>query len=514
MRRWLLVMAVLLWGCAGVPMEGAREKEPSPAPPPPRKVLRRVKVEAYASYAQGVLLEARADRLLAQARRLAFLDETLAQEKRRQAAECWVQSRQALERAVELDPEGLAPLRRLALALAQRGEFEEAIPYLERIVTVAPRDFHTRAELARRYETMDRLLEARREYRLVLRTASGASQDWLVAKVYLPLARVSEQLYGLAAAVEPLAGALDAGAEARLVEAAARRLVVSAQKEEDFIERAEKAVRAESRGFGFQYLMGWIAFARRDWAASAAYLERAVEAKPDSWPAYVHRCLALAELGEVEEALAELEEAPRSDLEPGTVEILKGSILLGARRYQEARQTLEEAVRLAPRNILVRHQLAGAYEKLGRLDDAIEMLKVNLTLDPNHAGTLNALGYFYAEKSVRLAEAEQLIRRALFQEPDNGAYLDSLGWVFFKQGRLDQALEVLTRAAQRSPDPVIYEHLGDVYLEHDQPQEAARWWERALEQDPEAASPRRKLEALRARGSSQGVPEQAPQTTE
>ncbi len=514
MRRWLLVMAVLLWGCAGVPMEGAREKEPSPPPPPPRKVLRQVKVEAYASYAQGVLLEARADRLLAQARRLAFLDETLAQEKRRQAAECWVQSRQALERAVELDPEGLAPLRRLALALTQRGEFEEAIPYLERIVTVAPDDFHTRAELARRYETMDRLAEARREYRLVLRTASGASQDWLVAKVYLPLARVSEQLYGLAAAVEPLAGALDAGAEARLVEAAARRLVVSAQKEEDFIERAEKAVRAESRGFGFQYLMGWIAFARRDWAASAAYLERAVEAKPDSWPAYVHRCLALAELGEVEEALAELEEAPRSDLEPGTVEILKGSILLGARRYQEARQTLEEAVRLAPRNILVRHQLAGAYEKLGRLDDAIEMLKVNLTLDPNHAGTLNALGYFYAEKSVRLAEAEQLIRRALFQDPDNGAYLDSLGWVFFKQGRLDQALEVLTRAAQRSPDPVIYEHLGDVYLEHDQPQEAARWWERALEQDPEAASPRRKLEALRARGSSQGVPEQAPQTTE
>lgn len=514
MRRWLLVVAALLWGCAGVPMEGAREKEPTPEPPPPPKVLRQVKVEAYASYGQGVLLEARADRLLAQARRLAFLDETLAQEKRRQAAECWVQSRQALERAVELDPEGLVPLRRLALALTEWGEFGEAIPYLERIVTVAPDDFHTRAELARRYETMDRLAEARREYRLVLRTASGASQDWLAAKVYLPLARVSEQLYGLAAAVEPLAGALDAGAETLLVEAAVRRLVVSAQKEEGFIERAEKAVRAESRGFGFHYLMGWVAFARQDWATSAAYLDRAVEAKPDSWSAHLYRCLALAELDQVEEALAKLEQAPRTALGPGSVETLKGLILLQARRYEDARQILEEAVRLAPRNILVRYQLAGAYEKLGRLDDAIEMLKVNLTLDPNHADTLNALGYFYAEKSVRLAEAEQLIRRALFQEPDNGAYLDSLGWVFFKQGRLDQALEVLTRAAQGSSDPVIYEHLGDVYLEHDQPQEAARWWERALEHDPDAASVRRKLEALRARGGSQGVPEQAPQTTE
>ena len=41
-----------------------------------------------------------------------------------------------------------------------------------------------------------------------------------------------------------------------------------------------------------------------------------------------------------------------------------------------------------------------------------------------------------------------MIKHALQLDPNNGAYLDSLGWVEFRQGKFDQALADLLRAAQ------------------------------------------------------------------
>jgi len=574
---WLAVVVLLLCGCAGEPLQKvvvAELVEPAASEKPRPRVLRRVATEAYASFAQGVLFETRSWRLTNDARRLRFLsnDRTGAQEKRRQAAELWVRARGALEQTLALDPQGVFPLRRLASALGSRGEFEQAAPYLERIVTLAPEDLAAQVDLARGYEATNRLAEALDRYRSALKAARRAGVKWLrprvgVVQVQLRVVQLTERLQGLAAAVAPLAEALEAYPENRVVLREVERMVSSARKEEGFVERAEEVVPQEARGFGFYFLMGRIAFAREDWAASVRYLDRAIEAKPDSWQAYLQRCLALTELGQVDEALAGLEQAPRSDLEPGTVESLKGMLLLQAHRYEEAAQVLEEAVglagstrladvaryhlagayeqlgrlddavatlkvnlarradnveslralgylhmkkkayaealaalqqvvRLAPQDVRARCALAGVYDKLGQLDEAINMLEVNLTIAPDDADSLNALGYFYAEKSVQLGEAEKLVRRALSQKPDNGAYLDSLGWVFFKQGKLDEAQKVLTEAAGATSDPVIYEHLGDVYLKQDQVEQAARWWERALELDPDASSARKKLEAL------------------
>jgi len=258
----------------------------------------------------------------------------------------------------------------------------------------------------------------------------------------------------------------------------------------------------EKRGFAFCYLLGRVAFAREDWETAADYLGRAVEAKPGFWPAMAQWALALTAAGRTDEALSVLKQIPEGRPGPGVVELLRGSVLMRAHRYEEARRALEQAVQAAPTNLAARCELAGVYEKLGLLDEAIELLKGNLIIDPHHSDSLNALGYFYAEKDERLAEAEKLVRQALEQEPDNGAYLDSLGWVFFKQGRFQEALRTLLQAADRLADPVIYEHVGDVYRKLDQPAEAVRWWRRALELDPEHTSARKKLQALGSPGTS------------
>src|SRR5207244_3467795 len=65
---------------------------------------------------------------------------------------------------------------------------------------------------------------------------------------------------------------------------------------------------------------------------------------------------------------------------------------------------------------------------------------------------------------------------------DNAAYIDSLGWVLFRRGKLAEAKKELERAAALpdGDDPVIFEHLGDVYQQLQMPTEARRAWEHAL----------------------------------
>ena len=69
----------------------------------------------------------------------------------------------------------------------------------------------------------------------------------------------------------------------------------------------------------------------------------------------------------------------------------------------------------------------------------------------------------FAERGIRLDEAIDLIRKALELEPENGYYIDSLGWAFFQQGRYNEALRELKRAVELTrgkEDAVIYDHLA------------------------------------------------------
>ena len=76
---------------------------------------------------------------------------------------------------------------------------------------------------------------------------------------------------------------------------------------------------------------------------------------------------------------------------------------------------------------------------------------------------LNFLGYLLADHDRRL-RPEALILKALVHDPDNGAYIDSLGWVYYRLGRLPEARIQLERAVDLTGgDPVVREHLGDVY---------------------------------------------------
>ena len=60
--------------------------------------------------------------------------------------------------------------------------------------------------------------------------------------------------------------------------------------------------------------------------------------------------------------------------------------------------------------------------------------------------------------------------------------LDSLGWVYFRMGKSEDALRYLLEATGGvKDDPVLYEHLGDVYSSMGNKDAALKAWQKAME---------------------------------
>jgi Flp pilus assembly protein TadD len=111
-----------------------------------------------------------------------------------------------------------------------------------------------------------------------------------------------------------------------------------------------------------------------------------------------------------------------------------------------------------------------------------------------------------------------MIERAVAAQPDSGYIIDSLAWVYYRLGRYADALAPMEKASLLEPvDPIVTDHLGDVYWANGRTREAAFQWNRALSFSPtetDAARIRLKLErgldaVLAAEGAAPLVPKKA-----
>jgi tetratricopeptide (TPR) repeat protein len=105
-----------------------------------------------------------------------------------------------------------------------------------------------------------------------------------------------------------------------------------------------------------------------------------------------------------------------------------------------------------------------------------------LEIDEANFDALNFIGYDWAERGIRLDEAELYIREALFLRPGDGNIMDSLAWVLFRQGRFEEALAIQLDVVARAPDnAVLQDHLGDILFALERWDEALQAWEYALQ---------------------------------
>jgi tetratricopeptide (TPR) repeat protein len=151
------------------------------------------------------------------------------------------------------------------------------------------------------------------------------------------------------------------------------------------------------------------------------------------------------------------------------------------KEYNLAETLLSGMIETNPENMEAKYYLATVYERQKDYERAEVLFKEVIKEDPQNAGALNYFGYMLADLGIRLDEAIDYVQKALAIEPENGAFLDSLGWAYFKLNDLENAEKYLLQADQRiKDDPVVYDHLGDLYYKTGDFQKAHDFWSQSI----------------------------------
>ena len=151
----------------------------------------------------------------------------------------------------------------------------------------------------------------------------------------------------------------------------------------------------------------------------------------------------------------------------------------------EALKAYDRGLTAFPQSFSLLYGRAMVHESEGELDAMEDDLRSILAQDPNHAATLNALGYTLTNHTQRYEEAADLIERALALSPGDPAILDSLGWVYYKLGQFSASEALLRRAHNAFPDPEVAAHLGEVLWIQGRQIEARDIWRDGLSRVPD-----------------------------
>jgi len=232
--------------------------------------------------------------------------------------------------------------------------------------------------------------------------------------------------------------------------------------------------------------------------AAVTEADRWVAAHPDDVRARLMAARAREMAGDLPAAIDQLRLAVAAAPDSLAPRVLLAQAYDRAGRPRDAEPVWAESQRRFPRVSSVSLDLALCREKLGDLEGAEVAVRDVLSNEPDNPVALNFLGYLFADHDRNLDEAVRLILKALALEPDNAAFIDSLGWAYFRLGKLPEARASLERAIRLSGgDPVIYEHLGDVYRDLQLKDLARDQYKKSLSYDKSNERVRAKLSSLR-----------------
>jgi tetratricopeptide (TPR) repeat protein len=419
--------------------------------------------------------------------------------------------------------QGLGPYELLAELLQKLGREKELLERLEKLHAAEPHNVPLGYFLADRYRQADQLDKAQLLYALLLKSAPTTIAYRNLAEIYRKTKRTDALLELLGDGVEKSGTPEIFGPEAKVIrqDAALLRALLDAARQElkaqpkkltygrrlalalllldnKQYEQAgewfELALAAEPKQAGETLLVWGVGLLLDERAAEAAkVLQRGVDEKalPKDNPAlYFYLAGALALSDRTDEALAAARKAAELKKSARLASRVPW-ILYHAKRYPEASRAYEELVAkfnddvaAETREILLEARLAlSNLCVLGHdLPAAEEWLEQALDEFPDDVSASNDLGYLWADQNKHLHRALGMVQKAVAAEPDNTAYRDSLGWALFRLGRYQEAVVELDKAAaDKKPDALIFDHLGDACRQLQQNERALAAWRRAAE---------------------------------
>jgi tetratricopeptide (TPR) repeat protein len=402
-------------------------------------------------------------------------------------------ARSALEKARELDPGDLFVHYRLGLIYADTGDVDKAVESLREAIAVNPGfsgSYLALGTILLHYGDTDGAIKAFEDVTSLDPGNRTAVSE--LSRLYLEKGMLEEGVELL----EPLNNDRKLGESGKL---ALGRFYYGLGRDDDALRIFRGLLATHGEKPQIMRAIAEIEMDRGNFRTASEYLDRLIEIEPDRFNNYVGLVLIANDLaGEpsspeedkkyssVEGAMYLREAVRRMDRTRYSDNFIVGTVYRKIDDPERAEHFLIEAERIAPGEKDVLIELAALYEDLGRLDEAIDRIRIVHANEPEDASINNFYGYLLAVKGDSLDFAEALVKKALDTEPGNGYYLDSLGWVKYRKGEYPLALEVLLGASEIVvDDPVIWEHIGDTYMELGEPGLALESYTRSAEVDPD-----------------------------
>lgn len=429
-------------------------------------------------------------------------------------------------KVMEIDPDNEVVPLKLSIALIRLGEAGAAIEELKRLIADQPDSRAGRLTLARLYRDMDLNVLAEEQYRYLIEELDGAGQ------AYLDLGYMYEEQREFDRALQLFEEALHDNPHNLALRHHIARIYVGMKRYEEALNQLQQIVALDETDLEAWRKIGLIYMEQERWDDAVALFHDLLERDPGLDPARYYLGLALehqqqwqkafdafdaipetsalyadavAHMGfllmqmeRLEEAVALLERQIEEGRDRPQIYYYLASIHLAENRLNDALTVLKEATAQYPEQTDLLYQQGITLEKIGRHDQAIEVMQRVIELDDNHAEAMNFIAYAYAENDTRLDTALDLARRALARKPAAHIH-DTLGWVLFRLERFEEAREAIAAASRQLPDDeVVLAHLAEVTLNLGEFDKVREICQRLLELDPDNTFAHDMLERLDA----------------
>ena len=353
-------------------------------------------------------------------------------------------------------PPGQADLASAGAAL-EAGKYAEAATLLEKVVAADPGDFRARFNLAFAYSQLSRDAEAIEQYTKVVEQ----QPDLAPARLNLGILLLRQKKP--AAAVPHL----EVAAEKKPQDFRSQLYLGDALLGTGTHDRAaaayRKALELEPRSAAAALGLGrGLARAGQIDAAREQYLH-AAQLDPDFRDALLEVGDLLEQRQQPAQALDLYLEFLKARPEAVAVRERVGVILLQQKRYQEATEHLEFAVRQNP-TAANQAALAQGYIMTKQLAKAVPLLQAAVTAEPASADLRFRLATTLLE-SNDFSGASREFLAVVEKRPDSMEAWNGLGFALYKMENFAGALKALDRARQLGPEPPGNHYLRAIMLD-------------------------------------------------
>jgi len=373
------------------------------------------------------------------------------------------QAQREYEKAVKMAPNSVAARLALGNLMARQGHKSTAIKHYEKAVALAPNNRDALQALMR-ISAGDKAQQAK-TLAFLRQQADGNPKAAGPRVILLENALLKgdfKQSQSLADQVQHLSKNEEGVEKFMATVYSSAALNAIHQKE---MKKADKIVSLADKRFPNNLQIGLmkahLLFTEGDETNALAVLRKLKLSHSDSARPYVVEAQYRAGKKQYDQAIELYKLAQQKSANP-EIAVQLAHVQNQAGRPDKAVATLEAATREYPDAPGVVLQLGLAYQAVKKTDEAQQTYERLLKIAPNQPVALNNLAWIYQQKGDK--RAVDVAKRAYELQPHSAAIADTYGWILFNLGQVKNSIPMLERAHKLAPDVKdISLHLAKAY---------------------------------------------------